>query len=190
MLPLSVFMQIIHAFTFITHDCDLHACPGQHAQAFSLAAVLHVAEVKARHEDPEPQVGHPAEELAQPDGAVDAGRPGAEPGDGVAQPLVSDASNSPPQTGAQRFDVAQKQQLKCKNKRGPKKMRRVDLSTFHLLVRSGVVPVSSPRRGSRCDCGGVQSRRSKCPDRLSSSPQSTGRFHVGPWPSARSCSGR
>lgn len=101
----------IHAFTFVGHDRELHACPGQHAQALSLAAVLHVAEVEARHEDPEPKVGHPAEELAQPDGAVDTGRPGAEPGDGVAQPPVIDAS-TPPQTGAQCFDVAQEEQLK------------------------------------------------------------------------------
>lgn len=94
MPPLSVFMQN-HTFTFVTHDCDLHAGPGQHAQALSLTAVLHVAEVKTSHKDPEPEVGHPAEELAQPDGAVDARRPGAEPGDGVTQSLVSGASKPP-----------------------------------------------------------------------------------------------
>lgn len=109
MLPLLVFMHI-HVFTFITHHRDLHPCPGQHAQSLSFSAVLHIAEVETRHEDPEPQVGHPAEELAQPDGAVDAGRPGAEPGDGVTEPLVTDAAE-PPKTGAQCFNVAQKQQL-------------------------------------------------------------------------------
>lgn len=98
----------IHASTFVTHDCDLHACLSQHSQALSFTAVLHVTEVKARHENPQAKVGHLAEELAQSDGAVDTGRPGAEPGDGVTEPLLSGAS-VPPQTRAQGSNVTQEQ---------------------------------------------------------------------------------
>lgn len=99
-----------YASTFVTHDCELHAGFFQHPQAFSFTAVLHVTEVKAGDEDPEAKVGRPAEELGQSVRAVGTGRPGAEPGDGVAEPLLSGTS-APPQTRAQGSQVAQEEQL-------------------------------------------------------------------------------
>lgn len=70
----------ICASTFVTHDCDLHSSFFQQPETLPLTAVLHVTEIKARHKDPESKVGGLTEELGQSKGAVDTGRPGAEPG--------------------------------------------------------------------------------------------------------------
>lgn len=90
----------------------MHTSFFQHSETLSFSTVLHVTEVQARDKDSETKVGSLSEELAQSEGAVGAGRPGAEPGDGVAEPPLS----IPPQTRAQGSQVAQKKQL-CRYRR-------------------------------------------------------------------------
>lgn len=99
-----------YAITFVSHHCELHPCFFQHPQAFSLPAVLHVTEVEAGDKDPKSEVGCPHQELGQSEGAVGTGWPGAEPGNGVAEPFLSSSSMSP-QTRAQSSQVAQEQHL-------------------------------------------------------------------------------
>lgn len=101
---------LIYALAFVAHDCDVHPGLLQHPQAFSLTAVLQVAEVKTSHENPETEIGRLVEELSQSERAVGTGRPGAEPGDGVAD-LSLTSSSIPPQTRTQGPQVAQKQHL-------------------------------------------------------------------------------
>lgn len=96
--------------TFVAHHWDPHAGFGQHPQAFSFKAVLHVTKVKARDKDPEADVGRFTEKLAELDGAVDTGRPGAEPGNGVTEPLLSGGSVTP-QPRTQGSQVTQEKQL-------------------------------------------------------------------------------
>lgn len=100
----------MNAFTFVTHDRDVHAGFLQHPQALSFTAVLHVTEIKTRDKDPEAEVGRVAEELAQAGGAVGTRGPGAEPGNGVTKSLFPNASTTP-QAWTQSPQVPQEQQL-------------------------------------------------------------------------------
>lgn len=100
----------MQTLTFVTHDCDVHASFFQHSQSLSFTAVLQVAEIKPGYKDPEAEVGGLVEELSQSEGAVCTGRPGAKPGDGVADfSLTSDSIT--PQARAQGSQVAQEKQL-------------------------------------------------------------------------------
>lgn len=64
----------------------MHADFFKQPETLSFTTVLHVTEVKTRDKDPEAEVGCLFEELGQSGRAVCTGRPGAEPGDGVADP--------------------------------------------------------------------------------------------------------
>lgn len=177
-----------HTHTFVAHHWDLHASLAQHPQAFPFKAVLHVTEVKARDKDPEAKVGHVPEELGELDGAVDTGRPGAEPGDGVTEPLLSDTSITP-QTRAQGPQVAQEEQLYSHHKQ-PNLGSSQFLPSGLFYVHFHQSLQDLPLHGNHCDCGGVRSQRSACRGPLAASQQSRGRSRVGPAPTAHSCNGR
>lgn len=65
------------------HDGDLDARPVQPPQPLGLRLAV-LAEVEARGEDPQAEVGVPAQEVRHVPRTVVAGAPGREPGDAVA----------------------------------------------------------------------------------------------------------
>lgn len=74
--------------TFKGHDGDLDSSAVQAPQPLWLGLALLVAEVEARREDPQAQVGVPPQEVGHVPRTVVAGTPRREPGDTVAPPRV------------------------------------------------------------------------------------------------------
>lgn len=74
--------------TFERHDGDLDSSAVQPPQPLWLGLALLVAEVEARREDPQAQVGVPPQEVGHVPRTVVAGAPRREPGDAVAPPRV------------------------------------------------------------------------------------------------------
>lgn len=69
--------------TFEGHDGQLDSCTVQPPQPLRLSLAV-LAEVEARGEDPQTEVGVPSEEVGHVTGTVIAGAPGGEPGDPIA----------------------------------------------------------------------------------------------------------
>lgn len=74
--------------TFKGHDGDLDPSTVQPPQSLWLSLALPVAEVEARREDPQAQVGVSPQEVGHVPRTVVAGAPRREPGDTVAPPRV------------------------------------------------------------------------------------------------------
>lgn len=73
--------------TFEGHDGYLHPGAVQPSQPLRLSLAV-LAEVEARGEDPQTEVGVPSQKVGHMSGTVVAGAPGGEPGDAVAPARV------------------------------------------------------------------------------------------------------
>lgn len=85
---------------FEGHDPDLDPCAVQPPQPLGLSLAV-FAEVEARGENPQAEVGVPSQKLSHVPGTVVAGAPGGEPGDAV----------TPARVQVPVRDVAQEQQF-------------------------------------------------------------------------------
>lgn len=110
-MKICCFCRKTYSLTFVTHDRDVHTSFFQQSQSLSFSAVFHVTEIKARDEDPKTKIGCLMEELSQSVRAVGTRRPGAKPGDGVADSLRT-SNTIAPQARAQGSNVTQEQQLR------------------------------------------------------------------------------
>lgn len=86
----TIFHKSIPAIKIIFegHDGDLDSSAVQLPQPLWLVLAFLVAEVEARCEDPQAQVGVPPQEVGHVPRTVVAGAPRREPGDAVAPPRV------------------------------------------------------------------------------------------------------